>query len=44
MIRPNIIPEPEPPKATVIPELPEILRAQPIEEEPPAPRALPVEP
>lgn len=47
LIKPNIIPEPEPPKATVIPEVPEVpevLRAQPIEEEPPAPRALPVEP
>lgn len=43
LVKPNVIPEPAPPKATVIPEVP---KALPVEEAPPAavPRALPVEP
>lgn len=43
MVKPNIIPEPEPLKATPVPEEPPVLKATPVEP-PPAPRALPVEP
>lgn len=43
LVKPNIIPEPAPPKAMVIPEPSEILKAEPVEE-PPVPRAVPVEP
>lgn len=44
MVTPTPAPAPSPPRAMVIPENPDILRAQPVEEEPSAPRALPVEP
>jgi OOP family OmpA-OmpF porin len=43
LVKPNITPTPAPPKATVVPEPPAILKAEPVEE-PPVPRALPVEP
>lgn len=43
MVKPAIIPERDPLKATPVPEEPPVLKAAPVEE-PPAPRALPVEP
>ena len=44
LVKPNVPPPPTPPKAIVGPDQPEILKAQPVEEFRPAPRALPVEP
>ena len=44
LIKPKITPAPAPPKAKIVPDESGILRAVPVEEEPPAPRALPVEP
>ncbi|MBC7979425.1 MAG: OmpA family protein [Armatimonadetes bacterium] len=43
-VDPEMSPEPAPPKATVIPEDPTILKATPLEAPPEVPRALPVEP